>query len=302
MKISIKDVLKTGFRNVFHNYSFIFLFWGTNFLFASILTLPVFILLKENIAHSFITDQISQGHNFLWFLQFRNFNTFAFKSLELLTLGVSIVYVLIQTFYMGGLVAVFNTPAKNHMVDFFFGGVKFWFRFIKVSSVSILIYIIVFYFYDLSENSRTFLLGKLNLIWFDFIMRAANFTFLIFVIGIVILLSDYTKVSLAIEDKTAIIKEFIRSLKFIRRNFYLVFGTFLAIAVLSAAGAVIYNIIEAFVPRTPFYYLILSFILQQMLVIFRLSIRMFFTATEVFLLKDINAEVIEESDINEIGD
>lgn len=293
MKIGIKETLLNGMRNVFHNYTFLFLLWGTNFLFASILTLPVLLIVKENLAHSFVSGHISQGHDFLWFLQFRHFNSFAFTTLTLLTIGVSIVYVLIQTFFMGGLVAIFNTPAKNHMVDFFFGGVKLWYRFIKVSFVSILIYSLAFTFYDLSENAITFLLKDMNVLWFDLFMRAANFTLLIFIIGIIILLSDYTKVSLAIDDKSEIIKEFIRSLKFIKNNFYLVFGTFLSIAVLSAAGAVIYNIIEAFVPRTPFYYLILSFILQQMLVIFRLTIRMFFTATEVFLLKDINAEIID---------
>ena len=48
-----------------------------------------------------------------------------------------------------------------------------------------------------------------------------------------------------------------------------------------------------FIPRTPFYFLIVSFILQQMLIIFRLFIRMYFCATEVNLYKDLSADVIE---------
>ena len=94
---------------------------------------------------------------------------------------------------------------------------------------------------------------------------------------------------MAIKDQTRIIKEVIGAILFIKNNFYLVFFTFLIIAVLGAVGAVVYNIIGVAIPRTPYYFLFLSFILQQMLIIFRLFIRMLFCSSEVLLYKDLSA-------------
>ena len=68
----------------------------------------------------------------------------------------------------------------------------------------------------------------------------------------------------------------------------------MSVSVIGALGAVIYNLMIIYVPRAPYYFLILTFILQQLLIIFRLSITMFFYATEVFLFKDQDAEVISK--------
>ena len=64
------------------------------------------------------------------------------------------------------------------------------------------------------------------------------------------------------------------------------------VAVFGAIGAIIYNLVRVTIPETPFYFLIVSFILQQMLIIFRLLIRMLFYSTEVILFNDLIAEVI----------
>ena len=61
---------------------------------------------------------------------------------------------------------------------------------------------------------------------------------------------------------------------------------------IGAIGAVIYNIVSGTIPKAPFYFLILSFILQQTLIIFRLLIRMLFFASEVNVYKDLSAEEI----------
>ena len=114
-----------------------------------------------------------------------------------------------------------------------------------------------------------------------------------FFIGIVTIVSDYSKISLAVRDKTQILREIYYVMVFLKNNFNKVFATFLIVAIIGAFGAIVYNIIGRFIPRTPFYFLILIFILQQMLIIFRLLVRMLFYSTQVSLYKDLSADTIK---------
>ena len=81
----------------------------------------------------------------------------------------------------------------------------------------------------------------------------------------------------------------------IKNNFNSIFTIFVIISITGAIGAVIYNAIGRFIPRTPYYFLVLTFIMQQMLVIFRLLIRMLFFSSEVLIYKDKSAEIIEKN-------
>jgi hypothetical protein len=106
------------------------------------------------------------------------------------------------------------------------------------------------------------------------------------------MISDYTKVSLAVNDRLKVHKEIYPVLLFLKNNFSKVFSLFLIVAIVGALGVLIYNIIGKFIPRMPAYFLVLSFVLQQLLIIFRLLIRMFFCSTEVIIYKDLIAEEV----------
>ncbi len=126
----------------------------------------------------------------------------------------------------------------------------------------------------------------------EFILRSLRYILLVFFIGIVTIISDYSKVALAVRERRKVIREIYNTLIFLKNNFTKVFIIFLIVAVLGALGAVMYNLLEKEIPRTPFYFLAVSFVLQQMLIIFRLYIRMLFFSTEVNLYKDLSAEQI----------
>ena len=202
------------------------------------------------------------------------------------------IYTVIQTFFLGGLIAVFHQPAKNHTVDFFYGGVKYFHRFLKVLLISVIFYALAFIVNDYIGDFISWLFHNSENVLGEFILRSLRYILLVFLIGLVTIVSDYVKVSLAIRDKTEIIRNIYSVLLFFKHNFTIVFITFLIVACLGALGVVAYNIFGLAIPRTPYYVLILSFILQQMLIIFRLLIRMLFCATEVTLYKDLSADLV----------
>ena len=288
----LKDILVMGTRAVFHNIKFLTLFWIVNTVFAIVLSVSIFSLLNDSIGSSLISDRLSTTFDYFWYLQFRNIYKTELSQIPLVFYAIVVVYTIIQTFFLGGLVAIFHQPSKNHTVDLFYGGVKYFNRFFKVLLIAVFFYAIAFLINDYLGDFISWIFSNSENVMGEFILRSLRYILLVFLIGVVSIISDYSKISLAIKDKTKTIKGVYYAAIFIKENFNIIFIAFLLVACLGALGVVIYNILVAVIPRTPYYILILSFILQQMLIIFRLFIRMLFCATEVTLCKDLSADII----------
>ncbi|MGE5430744.1 MAG: hypothetical protein ACM3QX_06705 [Syntrophomonadaceae bacterium] len=292
MTLKLKDIFRPALRLLGHNHKFIWLYWGTNLAFAVVLSLPLYYLLSDNLINSSLSDSLSSGFDYIWYLQFRNLYKTNIGEIPYMIYGVAGIYVLIQTFFLGGLISVFNNTKKNHYVDFFFGGVKYWYRFTKVLLLSLIFYALAFELNDLTGKLLTYLFSNQEKIIFEFILRASRYIFLIFLLGMVTVVGDYLKVALGTKDSSRIFPEIYPLLKFLKDNFSRVFTVFFLIALMGALGAIVYNFLNDLLPKSHYVYLLLTFILQQFLIIFRLSIKMLFTASEVILYKDINAQVV----------
>jgi len=293
MIVTINNTLVQGIRTVFHNTKLVILMWAFNAATAFVLTVPIYNLLIINLSNSVISDKLMLNFDYMWFLQFRHLYQVQLDQIPLSIYALVAIYTLLQTFFLGGMVSVFNSPDKNHLVDFFYGGVRYFSRFVKVLFISLLFFALAFKIYDWIGDLITLGYQDSENVWMDFILKSIRYVLLIFLIGVVTLLSDYSKVSLAIRDRTNFFKEFYHAVIFIKNNFTKVFTIFLIVAVIGAIGVLIYNIIGKVIPRTPYYFFILTFVLQQMLIIFRLLIRMLFCSTEVILYKDLSAEEIK---------
>lgn len=291
--LTIKQILLHGTRTVFYNKKFITLFWAFNAVSALVLTGPIFSVLMDNLSRSMISDRLTRGFDYLWYLQLRNLYEIQFNQVPLNIYFVVGVYTLIQTFFLGGLISIFNIPEKNHTVDFFYGGVKYFFRFVKILLIMVVLFAVAFIVTDYLGDLITLVFKNSENVFLDFVLKALRYIFLIFFIGVVTLISDYAKVSLAVKDKTGILRELYHTLIFLKNNFNKVFFVFLIVAVIGVVGVIVYNIIDKVIPRTPLYFLALTFFLQQMLIIFRLFVRMLFCSTEVNLFKDLSADVVK---------
>ncbi len=289
----IKNTILYGTRSVFHNFKIVFLFWFFNAISALVLTVPILNNLMENLGTSLASDRLAREFDYIWYVQFRYIYQSNFDQLPFSIYTVVGIYTLIQTFFLGGLIAIFHTPEKNHIVDFFYGGVKYFFRFIKVTLVSLLFYLAAFFVNDYMGELIHYMFRDSENVRLEFVLFGLRYALLIFFIGVVSIISDYSKVALAVNDRTKIFKEMYTAILFIKNNFSKVFITFLIVAIIGAFGVAVYNILGKEIPRTPYYLLLISFILQQMLIIFRLLVRMLFCVTEVNLFKDLSADIIQ---------
>jgi hypothetical protein len=299
MKIVWRTIVQALRSNVY-NYKFLFLFWGWNACLAFILSVPVYNALLENLNTSILNESLGSGFDYIWYVQFRYIFEANFNQLPFLIYSTLGVYLLVQEFFTGGLIAVFNNPKKNHIVDFFYGGVKYWVRMTQVFLISLVFFALAFKMSDICSNLiTTWFINSENVVW-EFLIRALKYVFLICFLGFVMMFSDYCKMNLAIKDHHKIVKAIFETALFIKKNFYIVGVTFLAVNIIGAIGALGYNLIEKQIPRSPYYFLILFFILQQMLIIFRLFIRMLFYSTGVYLFNELSAEEVSADSQEEL--
>lgn len=291
--MKIKEVFNSGLRIILKNTKFLWLFWMANFLFALVLSLPIFFLLNQSLSHSTVSDKLVLGFDYIWYLQFKAVYKTSISEIPFLIYGVVGVYILIQVFFLGGLLSVFHIQKKNHYVDFFYGGVKYWYRFVKLLFISLFFYALAFTFNDYTGYWLSYWFSGEEKLIFEFILRASRYAFLIFMIGAVSLISDYIKIALVVNDSNSVIKQIYSVLIFLKENFYFTFIVFFLVAVLGALGALVYNLLDSYIPKTEYFYLILVFILQQLLIIFRLVVRMLFAAAEIIIYKDLNAKEVQ---------
>ncbi|MCX6151677.1 MAG: hypothetical protein NTX22_14235 [Ignavibacteriales bacterium] len=291
MKNKVNEIFSSAVKLLLKNIKFIWLFWGSNIVFGVVLSLPIYYMLEDNLLHSAYSYKLNFGFDYIWYLQFRELYKNTIGVIPYMIYGTVGVYVLIQVFFVGGLISVINTPKKNHYVDFFYGGVKYWYRFAKVLLISLVFYAIAFIINDYLGLLVQYLFSN-SARKLEFFLRGSRYLLLIFLIGVVSLVSDYTKVSLSLRDSEKVLKEIIYVIKFLKKNFYQIFVIFFLVACLGAIAAIIYNIIDSFIPSTTFMFFLLAFILQQLLIIFRLLVKMLFVSTEVILYKDLNAQII----------
>ena len=293
MKEFIKTILFQGSRLVYTNLKFILLFIATNIAFAVALSLPLFSTLRDSLLHSSINDRLSEGFDYLWYVQFRFLFSNSLDVIPFVIYATVGIYVLIQVFFLGGLLSVLMNTKKNHFVDFFYGGVKYFGRFTKIMLVSFAIYYIALNMLEYVGFLLNHWFAEKQDVLLEFILQALRYVILVGVIAVINIISDFAKVIIAVKDSDYVFKEISESGKFIYGNFSKVFLVYFSIACIGAAGVVAYNLIDSALPRYPLYYLIISFIIQQFLIIFRLIIRMFFYASAIVTYNDLTAPVIQ---------
>jgi len=292
LNLSIKEILITGSRMVFAHRKFILLFWITNIVFAFALSLPLFSVLQQGLAHSLINSNLSLGFDYLWYVQFRHIYQNSLNAIPILLYAFAGVYVLLQLFYLGGLFAVYTNSKKNHMVDFFYGSVKYFIRFLKIA-----VFVGALYFVAISINVlidyviKQIFLEKENA-FIEFAVQIFRYLFFLLLITIINIISDYTKVAIVVVDSTKLFRSLYKSFQFIKKNFVKVVTIYFIMLIFVAIGATVYNLVDSFVPKKPAYLLLLTFLIQQLLIIFRVLIRMYFYSTELLIFTDGEAETV----------
>ncbi|MEL6986515.1 MAG: hypothetical protein AAGK97_01705 [Bacteroidota bacterium] len=270
---SIIEAYKNGWAFLFSKKKIGLLIYGLNFAFAALIAMPL-----HNYLHSTIETSLSSNNEFIKF-SYTYINDF----LQAHGSGLGVVYntsifillifFFIMVFVSGGIISiVLNKSSYQNFANFFQGGAKYFWRFLRLDIYFIAIYIlllfIAFKIFEAGGLSVFDMENETGIINRFYVVSICT-TVILFIFGIVHM---YAKLFIAQSDKILIHQSIGEAFRFTFKNFFRVFLLAVLNLLVFAAIAGLY-----FWYRKHFHFsnssILLLFIMGQLFILFRIACR-----------------------------
>ena len=286
MKI-IKAYTK-GFGRTLSSYKMVSVIYFITLILGLTITIPFRNTLKKAIGHSLIPEKLLYGFNFTIFEDFiRNNGKVMLPFLQII-FWVGIVYLLFTVFFAGGILNIFyNERNKFSMQSFFEGCGKYFLRFFRLMIFTFLlnfIFILITYLplgliFSFLENSH---LSERTL----FYIGSAGVLFHFFLIGLSLIISDYAKIEIVINDTQKVFKTFWQSVKFTIKHFFEVYALYLMLLIFPFLLFAIYYYIDKSFTMTSAKTILSMFLIQQIIIWLKLFSKVWFYKSELSYYKN----------------
>jgi hypothetical protein len=258
------------------------LFWMGNMIFAILLTGPVFIFLKESLQHNVQADKLTETFDYLWFLELHYTFSEIIETMPIILIMAGIIFMFIQVFLSGGMYQILSGEAeKNHFIDFFYGCVRYFYRFFKVFLISILCYtglyfvnIVYLNYIDiLSVNSESeFLIMLFNLL---------RYATIVLLFGTLNLIFDYVRIRIVIHQNYYVLKDVWLSFKLVVKKFWrvsILFWFFVAIGVLLY---IVHTQLDNYFNPTNYIAVFGVLIMHQVYIVIKIWLKLFLMSSQI---------------------
>lgn len=325
---AIAFALRTGFAAVRRNWGLTLLLLLVNIGFAALLAVPLAGILERDLDKTDSAAEMMYASDYPWWSRWsdqqhgwtESFSPdilgtgFAFRNLELLLqgqlplglfatgeergggvapliLGLGALYLLLQLFLSGGLLAVFRSPEGGWKLRGLLHGSGFYFgRFVRIGLVA------------LACDALIFQLNGPFARWLDRLaleavaettamtLAVGRHVLLLLALLFVHLVSSYAKVITVVEERGSALLAFLSALAFCLGNLWRTAGHFLAIVLAGAAAVYVWNVLDASWVTTGYKTQLVALLLAQGLMLVRFTLRLGLLAGQVALFKKLGAE------------
>lgn len=295
------NALKHGILKVNSNLKFLIFLWIMNLAFAAILTGPIYALLKESLFHNAKAEELALSFDFLWFIEFKHSYAETLQSLPNILIMVSIIYVLIQVFLMGGIYEILNSEArKNHFIDYFYGCVRYFFRFFKVFLISLACYGALFYLNQIYIKYIEVITLNIESQFIVIAVNSVRYLLIAAIFGFLNIVFDYVRIRIVVHQSYETLKDLWLTFKFLIKNFWTVSSLFWLISAIGLAIFIGYALIDNFMEPTTYFTIILLIFIRQFYLIGKIWVKLLFSSCQLELYKEINSSLTEPVEVSEI--
>ncbi len=288
--ISIVGVYIDGTKNVWKEKKLLFLIYLVQFVFAYLMTLPVTSLLEKAISGSTSGERILQQFDFTIFSTIlREYG----KGIDIKSFLIiyGLIYFIISTFFMGGIIWLFVSQSKFSINEFFSNCNQYFYRFIRLFFVSLLFNILVVLVSMLFVNILIQLFAESMNEMVKMKTYISGFVVVIILLALVNMIFDYAKIITVSENKHQMFFVPMESTKFIFMNFIKTSGLyglyFFSIIILIS----IYLLVESLFDVQSFLGVITFFVLTQIYIFLRQWVRLsFFSGQTLYYQHTIKAQ------------
>jgi len=273
--------LASGFRSLARNWGLVALVLLANLAFALALAVPLSMRLERDLAGRGASSAMMYGFDFDWWAEWSERQVgpssalapdllgtgFAFRNLALLlrgalpaglfapgerlgvdptTLGVGVLYFLLQVFLAGGILGVFRAPRGGWTVRGLVHGAGFYFgRLLRVSllalaAAGVLFAVNVPVARSVDGLAREAVSGRTAIV-----LVFGRYALLLFGLVLVHMVSSYAKVLVVSEERLSAGLAVLSSLGFCARNLLAALGQYVVVAALGVVLLVLFGTLDA---------------------------------------------------------
>jgi hypothetical protein len=267
-----------------------FRLWAINILFAIPLAAPFFFLAHGQLSHSLSAGSVLKKLDVNWLTDFSSRFLDAAPAFAGLVVLAVCIYLLLAVFLNGGIIGALNRPeAGTTLAEFFHdGGLYFW-RLLRLFLLSIPAYLL---FLGACFPVVRALLEAVNrratTEWLAIAAANARLLSLVLLLGLVAMFFDYVKIGLVTGNRSKVLAEAWRTLKFLKRRFFRAWGLYLLAGLAFVVLTLLYLEVARILPKGTPMLVLLAFLWQQSYVLGRQFSKVLFFATEIEFTRQHN--------------
>jgi hypothetical protein len=258
-------------------------------------------MLKDSLTRNFWSERLVQSFDFQWFIEFEYKFHNTLKNVPIFLILVGIIFVLIQAFLAGGILEVLNSKStKNLFIDFFYGCVRYFVRFLKVFLISIVCYAGLYYLNLIYIRYVDILTYNTESQLVVIIATTARYLLIAVLFGILNIIFDYVRIRIVVHQSYNTFEDIWLTFKFLIKNFIKVFSLFWFIAIVGLIIFLCYFFIDNIYNPTTFILIFIMFLIRQIYITGKIWVKLLFYSCQLELYREITAQVIpvEASEIN----
>jgi hypothetical protein len=269
--------LRKGIQQTWQYQPMVLFLYLLTFLLAVFVAYPLKSLLESTVGHSMMISDLIKGFDYTFLNDFKNAYGAGFLPIINQSITVLVLYLLLFIFVTGGILATFiQQPPKYNRSIFWGQSAEFFWRTLRLTFYFIIIHSLVFaifafIFYTSSNGLSPFTLENEGTIAFNFKFVAPAY---VLVAAFFFMWQDYTKVFLVDQDKAWVFQSLWPAFKFIIKNFRKTYGLYLLNLALWVSIIGINYSISTLIEFKSSAAILPSFLISQIFVLFRLSLKL----------------------------
>jgi hypothetical protein len=260
-----------GIKQVNSNKKMLITLYLFNFIFALIITVPLYSFLSSVLGKSLLANDLIEKFDVKVLVEFIPQHIDALRPFWSLLVLIIIAFFVLGSYLSGGIITRFkHAEQKQFLAQFFQGCGAYFLRFLRLMLISLIFYIIV-------------IIISL-LIWLIFGFISGNNALIYIIPGLILLflilftnmLFDYAKIKTVAEDRRGMFRTAFSTLKFVFHHLGKILGLYYLIFLVAVILIIILLFIKDLIIPAHWGLIIVLFIVQQLIILARLWIRMLF--------------------------
>jgi hypothetical protein len=289
----------TGFKHSIKSPRMLLIIYAVNIFSAFILVLPFYQLLKTSASNTTEISGILKNFSFTFFVDLLYTSGSAFKATFTQIKWIALLYWIVSVFLVGGIIRIISKD-RFTISDFFSGASINFFRFLGSNIIVLFLQLLLFaviwipyYFiinsmFDLIDNEKTLI-----------ITTACIFFFYVAIAIILLMLSDYSKFYLVLNNSKNVFKSVHYAFRYITKNFFKAYPLYLLLLIIPIAVAYIYLKLSGDIGTSSLIGILTIFLIQQAFVFLKIWLKVWFYASQfdLYTTDFIIEEKIKLSDV-----